>query len=148
VRVYFIALGICLLTFAKVSTLTCERAFVKDDKCQIVKHGFLWSEEKNIPVDQLKGARMIVGGRDIDSHTYQVVLVTNSGDIPFSPNSNFSDKKEQQEAASRIDNFARSRNKTSLDVSLDDRWWVAVGLISLTIGLYPYLFKKNLLNSK
>ena len=110
-RVYFIALGICLLSFAKVSTLTCERAFVRDDKCQIVKHGFLWSEEKN---------------------------------IPFSPNSNFSDKKEQQEAASRIDNFARSRNKTSLDVSLDDRWWVAVGLISLTIGLYPYLFRKKL----
>lgn len=87
---------------------------------------------------------MIVGGRNIDSHTYQVVLVTDNGDIAFSPNTNFSDKKEQQEAASRIDNFARSRNKSALNISLDDRWWVVVGLISLTIGLYPYLFRKNL----
>ena len=142
-RVFFLALGICLLSFAKVSTLTCERTFVKDDVCQIGKRGFLWSEEKNIPVNNLKGARVIVGGRDSDSHTYQVVLVTNNGNIPFSPNTNFSDKQQQQEAASQIDNFARSRDKASLNINLDDRWWVILGLVSLTIGIYPYLFRNK-----
>jgi hypothetical protein len=139
-RLFYIALGMFLLTFAKVSTLNCERTPLDDGFCKIVKQGFLWSEEKSIPVDNLKGARIIDNDRNTNSQNYQIVLVTNKGNIPFSPNTSFSEKK-QRYAVSRIDSFARSKDKGSLDVSLDDRWWVIVGIISLTIGVYPYLSK-------
>jgi hypothetical protein len=142
-RVFFLLLGIGLATFARVSTLTCERTLIKQDNCQIVKHGFLWHQQQSISVNDLKGARLIVGGDDIDSHTYQVVLITTNGNIPFSPNTTFGDKKQQTETASRIDNFARSSNKASLDISIDDRWWIVAALISLTIGIYPILFKQK-----
>ncbi|MBF2064107.1 MAG: hypothetical protein IGS39_06745 [Calothrix sp. C42_A2020_038] len=142
-RVFFLALGFFLVTFAKVSTINCERSLATEDSCKIVKHGFLWREEQLIPINNLKGARMIVSGSDFDSHTYQVVIVTNKENILFSPNTTFRDKKQQQEAASRINNFARSSNKDSLNISLDDRWWIIVGVISLTIGMYPHFVKKE-----
>jgi hypothetical protein len=131
------------MTFAKVSDLTCDRTIKTSDasgSCKIVKHGFLWKEEKEIPAKKLKGAKVIAGGMDKDNLTYKVVLVTNNEEIPFSPNSTFSDKNQYKEVSNQINKFARNPESNDLKISQDDRWWVIVGSISLIIGLYP-LFK-------
>jgi hypothetical protein len=130
------------MTFAKVSNLTCNRTVktsYTSGYCKIVKHGFLWTEEKEIPVQKLKGAKVITGGRNKDNLTYKVVLVTNNEEIPFSPSTTFSNKKQYQEVSNRINNFARNPENNNLKISQDDRWWTIVGSISLIIGLYPLL---------
>lgn len=140
-RIFFVVLGIFLTTFAKVSTLSCDVGEGKD-YCKISKQGFLWSEEKEIPVEKLKGAKVTVGGRDADSLTYQVVLVTNNGEIQFSPNSSFSDKKQQNDISNRINSYARNTNKAAFNISADDRWWGLAGTISLVIGFYPLILER------
>ena len=98
------------MTFAKVSDLTCDKRSLMPSayrtvktsdasgSCKIVKHGFLWKEEKEIPAKKLQGAKVITSGRDKINLTYQVVLVTNNEEIPFSPNTTFSDKNQYKES--------------------------------------------------
>jgi hypothetical protein len=133
------------MMFAKVSDLTCDRSIKTSDTsgyCKVVKNGFLWKEEKEIPAKNLKGAKIITSGRDKYNLTYEVVLVTNNEEIPFSPNSTFSDKKEYQEVSKQINDFARNPENNNLKIHQDDRWWIIVGSISLIIGLYPLIKKK------
>jgi hypothetical protein len=138
VRIFFVILGFFLVIFTKTGTLDCDRIGKKADYCRVIQRGFLWSQEKEFPVNNLKGAKVITRGNK-DSLSYKVVLIADDGEIPFSPETSFSNKKEQQELSQKINIFARNNQQKSLNISQNDKWWLVIGFISLVIGFYPSL---------
>ncbi len=139
-RLGFILFGIFLISFAQANTFTCNRTEPGQGSCKLARSGFLWSEEREMPVNKLLGARFY-GPKNSDSS--KVVINTSTGEVPFASFTSYSDETQQQEIASRISNFVKNREESFLQVEQNDQWWILIGCISLAVGLYPLLKPKS-----
>lgn len=100
----FTVAGVFTIFSGKVTTFTCHRTELPQRSCRLFTSGLLGSKVKEIPVNTLQGAK------DEDD---EVVLLTNSGEVPFNSGSS-SD-------ASRINQFVRTLKQKTLTVQQDNR---------------------------
>lgn len=138
-RLGFIILGIILISFAQSNKLTCSRT-EQQASCKLVRSGFLWSEEKELPVNKLQGARFY---RPKDNESSKVVIQTSNSEVAFSSFTSYSDENQQRAIASQINNFVRNNKQSYLQVEQSDTWWIVIGFISLAVGVYPLLQPKS-----
>lgn len=118
--IFFASLGLFLLvTLGKVTTLTCTRT--EPTNCQLVASGLLGSQSKQIPLNTLQGAK-VEETSDSDGSTYRVIILTSSGNVPFT--SYLSSLKDKQTIASDIEDFVKNPQMTSLKQEQDDRFWI------------------------
>lgn len=110
-----------ILFFGRLSTLKCQRVEPTQGSCQLVNSGLLGSNETKIPLNQLQGAKVDVN-EDSNGDTYRVVLLTNSGEVPFTPVWS-SGSGGKQKNADRINAFIGNPEEISLRVQQDDRWF-------------------------
>ncbi len=139
-RLIFIIFGLFLISFAKVSTFTCSRTEPNQGYCKLVRSGFLWSEEKEMPVNKLKGAKFL---NKKDNESPKIVIYTINGEVPFSSFANYGDEAQQREIASRISSFVKNPQQSYLQVEQKDKWWIVVGCVSLAVGFFPLLKAKS-----
>lgn len=118
--VVFTAVGLFFIALPNVTTLTCNRTEPTQGSCKLLASGLLASEVREIPISILQGAK-VDESRSSKSTTYGVVLLTITGEVPFTFYSNF-DKGKKQAIASRINDFVKIPGETSLAVKQDDRW--------------------------
>ncbi|MCP6761671.1 MAG: hypothetical protein NHB32_23665 [Fischerella sp. CENA71] len=138
-RLGFIILGIILISFAQSNKLTCTRT-EKQGSCKLVRSGFLWSEEKELPVNKLRGAKFYSPKNDESS---KVVINTSNSEVSFSSFTSYANENQQRAIASQINNFVRNSEQPSLQVEQNDTWWIVIGFISLAVGVYPLLKPKS-----
>jgi len=138
-RLGFIILGIILISFAQSNKLTCSRTG-QQASCKLARSGFLWSEEKELPVNKLQGAEFYAPKDDESS---KVVIKTSNSEVPFSSFTSYSDENQQRAIASQINNFVRNNKQSYLQVEQNDTWWIVIGFISLAVGVYPLLKPKS-----
>lgn len=110
-----------MVVFGELATLTCHRVEPTQGSCQFVHSSLLGSDETTIPLNQLQSAKVDVN----ESHkgdTYRVVLLTDSGKVPFTTAWS-SGAVEKQKNADQINAFIGNPGKASLRVQQDDRWF-------------------------
>ncbi len=101
--------------------------------------GLLGSKSKEIPLNILQGAKVEENNDGDGSNTYRVVILTSSGEVPFTSNSS-SGESEKQAIASHIKNFIKNPAIASLTEKQDDRFSMYLfGGIFVTAGLIPLL---------
>jgi len=129
------------LSFARLTTLKCQRVQLTQERlqliqgsCQLVESSLLGSDQTEIPLNQLQGAK-VDENEDSDENTYRVVLLTTStGEVPFTSIWS-SGTEEKQENADRINAFIHNPRETSLNIQQDERWpHYLVGGIFLLVG--------------
>lgn len=141
-RLGFIIFGLFLISFAQASTLTCSRIDPRQGSCRLARSGFLWSDEREMPINKLQGAKYKDRkGNNIGSS--QVVIYTSNGEVPFSPFTTYTNEAQQRAIASRISSFIKNREQSYLEVEQNDKWWILVGSISLAVGVFPLLKPKS-----
>jgi hypothetical protein len=132
---FFAAWGILPSVFAKATLFTCNRTEFSQSSCQLLTSGLLGSEVRAIPLRALQGAK-VDKSIDSDGDTYRVIILTTSGEIPFTSYSG-SGEDQKQEIASRINQFVRNPGETTLSVQQDDRFSAyLLGGIFSAIGLF------------
>ncbi len=141
----FAAVGLIAITrFGQVTTLTCERVEPTLGSCQLISEGLLGSSSRQIPLPTLKGASVetktsqSTGSSRLNrtgvTYTYRVILLTESGQIPFTSYSS-SGKASKSSIASKINAFVKNPNQRLLTVKQDERWGVYLfGGILVAVG--------------
>jgi hypothetical protein len=119
-------LGLILILSPRFSSFECKRVQPTQGSCQLVNSNLLWSSEKQIPLNQLKGAKVDVSQDSEGENTYNVTLLTQQEDIPLSLYSS-SD-------ADQINAFIGYPAKTSLSLKID------LGQSSYFMGVILMLF--------
>ncbi len=144
----FVPVGLFVLTtLGKATTFTCTRT--EPTNCQLVASGLLGSQSKQIPLNMLQGAKVEEDNSD-DGNTYRVIILTSSGDIPFTSYLSYGES-DKQAIASHINQFLRDPRQTSLIQKQDDRLlmylfggsFVIVGFIMLMAPVVTCVFDKT-----
>jgi hypothetical protein len=116
--VSFVLAALAIIIFyGRRITFTCQRVEPTQGNCQLMSFGLLGSNEITIPLNQLQGAKV---DESSDGDTYRVVLLTNDGDVPFTPICS-SGAGEKQKNVNLINAFIGNTEKTFLRVQQDDR---------------------------
>lgn len=150
----FVLAGLCAISIrGKLTTLTCNRTEPAQGNCQFVKSDILKSQVMTMPVKALQGAKVDTISGD-DGNTYQVVLIINNTDVPFTSYSTYV-WDEKQAIVSDINKFVETPSQRSLIVEQDDRWksiqfeglFVLAGsIIIAVINIVDVVIEKNLGN--
>lgn len=145
-RIFLAVVGVVLVAFAPTSKLNCDRNNSNNSNnnhsnagyCTIQKRGFLWMQEKQIPVQDLKGAKLIhLTHNSLIGSSSELKLITNSGAIGFSQDSLFNSHQQNKKNLEKINKFARDRRDSKLEIPNNNHWWLMLGYICLAIGLVP-----------
>ena len=112
----------CLMIFAKLNTLDCQRVEVNivQGDCKLTSTGIFSSDEQTIPIASLNNAIIEESHDDEGDTTYRVVLLTKTGSIPFTTVYS-SGRAEKQEKVRQINSFIENTSQTTLNLKQDDR---------------------------
>lgn len=135
--IYHFLTGIGLSTM-ELSTLTCQRIGLTQVRCELVSSNIIGSELRKISLNQLQGAKVEKAKFSDDSDdgvlSYRVILLTSSGEVPFTlyPNLVFGYQPEKA-IAFRINHYLNNSEETFLMVQEDHRWFVLIFAGFLTL---------------
>jgi hypothetical protein len=144
----FASVGLFMTFNGKTITLTCKRTESTFGSCELIESGVLGSQARVIPLNILQGAKVKEqDGGDIS--TYQVIIFTRNGEVPFASYSSFD---EGQAIVSHINQFLKIPQETSLTQQEDDRLnmfligglFFTCGLVPLTARIVTCVFNKTL----
>ncbi len=137
-RKFYLVLALLFFVLAKENTLACNRVQGEKKSCQLVQRRLLSSESEEISLNKLRGATI---SRNLtnDNNSYKVVLLTNKGKVPLTPNTSYTDKNNQKIISQRISSFVTNPANGSLKIEEGDRWLSFAGVISLAIAVFPSL---------
>lgn len=137
----FIGLGLLLISSGRLTTLTCTRVGAKIKPCQLVSSSVLGSLNKETQLIELQGVK--VNNNPMDDDTARVILLSKSGEIPFTTFSK-ENKLEIIATASDINNFIQDVEKASLIIQQDGRsHYLQMGGFIVVLGLFTWLFSEN-----
>jgi hypothetical protein len=129
------------------SSLTCNRVESANSDCKLTQSSLVWSESKDIPVRELQGAEIEVSestnsDKGVTSNNYSVIILTNSGKIPFTIFLS-NDSKKIRELVLKINSFVKNTEQKSLIVQQNE--WslitkILVGLLTSIMTVYCLLF--------
>lgn len=157
----FIALGLLVLEFfGRVKTLTCNRVAPSQTTCVVTASNFRNPRLQEIPIEQLQGADLEYEKISTTKAHYHIVLLTDRGRLPFSPDYAIPVNKEKRNTAkppslhiqsivSQINSFVQSSSKSSLLVQDSGPQWVAYpyGAGFILFGLLVFFaFINNIVN--
>jgi len=117
-------------------TLKCQRVEPTQGSCHLVNYSLIGSNETKMPLNQLQSAKVNVSKDSDGNNIYQVVLLTNSGEISMSVGT--SDADEKQKNAARINAFINNPEEISLHVQQYDHEkfvYIVKGIFGLFGGL-------------
>lgn len=135
------ALGLMVINFEKMSTLTCQRAESTSGSCQLVESGLLGSEETEIPLNTLQNVKVDLRTNHDGNDTYRVVFLTKRGEFPFTSYYS-SDTTQQESITSDIKTFIENPNQTSLRIQQDDRLFSYLfGSLIIGVGIFVIVNK-------
>lgn len=124
--VFLGASALILLVFGEKVTLNCDRSIPPAGVCTLETTSFIDSSQKQISVGNLQRAELRVNYGDSDSSdTYQVVLLTNNGELPFTDYYSSGSSKKQQ-LVNEINQFIQNDSLNMLSVKSDDRLWISI----------------------
>ncbi|MBW4507903.1 MAG: hypothetical protein KME64_15510 [Scytonematopsis contorta HA4267-MV1] len=154
---YIVLLNAVIPIETSVTTLSCNRQKPDRGTCQLDNSNFWLSRKTQIPVSNLKSAKVSTRVQD-SIKTYQILIITSSGEITFNPNQSY--KLEQAQAiTSAINSFVKNRLKTSLSIESAYKWFSIAGLITVSViavsflcimllcllqGVDTWIFEKNI----
>jgi hypothetical protein len=131
----FLASSVGLLVFfSNQIDLVCQRVQADETNCSIVTRGLLGNSEYTLPGSELQSAR-VDQDTSSDGSTYQVVLVTDSGEYPLSHiySSGYTEKARFTE---QVNAFIKNPKLIQLDTTLDER---SLSRLGATICLFFFL---------
>lgn len=122
-------------SMTELSTLTCQRIESVSVSCELVASNIFRLEDSRISLNQLQGAK-VKKVKIEDASSYQVLLLTSSGEIPFTSYPNIiGDYQAEAAIVSRINTYLNNPKETFLRVQEDHRWFNFI-----VWGLLAFLF--------
>lgn len=136
----FVGLGLLFISSGKLTTLTCNRVKSNQGSCQLISSGLLGSRVKETHLSELQGAQ--IEDNPMDNDASRVVLLTRSGEVPFTSSTSGNDK-EATATAFHINSFVQQAEKTSLTIQHDERGlYCPMGASIMAFGLFTLAFSK------
>lgn len=124
--VFLGASAMILLIFGRKVTLNCDRSLPPAGVCTLESASFIDSNQTQISAGNLQRAEVRVNYGDSDSSdTYQVVLMTTNGEVPFTEYYSSGSSKKQQ-LANEINQFIQDDSQNTLSVETDDRLFISI----------------------
>ena len=134
---YTVLLSAMIPVETSVTTLSCNRQKPDRGICQLDNSNFWSSQKTQIPVSNLKSARVSTSIKH-SIKTYQILIVTSSGEITFNPHQGYK-LKQAQAITSAINAFVENRLKTSLSIESNYKWFSIAGLITVSVIAVSFL---------
>lgn len=124
--VFLGASAMILLIFGRKVTLNCDRSLPPAGVCTLESASFIDSNQTQISAGNLQRAEVRVNyGDSNSSDTYQVVLMTTNGELPFTEYYSSGSSKKQQ-LANEINQFIQDDSQNTLSVETDDRLFISI----------------------
>ena len=154
--IILISVGALLFFAAKKTTLFCSR-LNSNVECSLTKIGLTGSN--TVSIEELKGARIQTiettktrkndRGENIDetTTTYQVILITDEREIPFTDDSD-SFYFSKHKLVDNITYFLENQEEQKLQVEQDNRWSWYLGGTMFTLAGTLVIFYNSFLNQE
>lgn len=140
----FLGFGLfAIITFGQLTILKCDRSnpptAMLQGTCQLTATRLLDSKTTEIPLNELRQATIATRTDSKRKRTYQVILQTQRGEVPFTFYSS-SGLGDHHAIANQINAFLKNSQQATLLVKQDDRWFgYLVGGVFTLVGLIPWV---------